>query len=134
MTKEELLMLNKPFCKVLSLYLVLAILVLTVPSQGWAMFIPTGEPGSVRQADMVSIQKTLESAVVKQRLVDFGLSSEEALSRINMLSDGQIHQFAANIDSLQAGADGVGALIFVLVVVILVIVILEASGRHVIIR
>jgi hypothetical protein len=128
------MMQNKPFFKPLSLYLVFAILVLTVPSQGWAMFIPSGESGSVRQADMSSIQKTLESAVVKQRLVDFGLSSDEALSRINMLSDGQIHQFAADLNSLQAGADGAGAVIFVLLVVLLVVLILEVSGHHIIVR
>lgn len=125
---------NKPFFKPLSLYLAFAILVLTVPSQGWAMFIPSGEPGSVRQAEMISIQKTLESSVIKQRLVDFGLSSEEALSRINMLSDQQIHQFAGDLNSVQAGADGVDALIFVLVVVILVVLILELTGHHVILR
>jgi hypothetical protein len=72
--------------------------------------------------------------VVKQRLMDFGLSPEEAMARTNRLSDDQVHQFAANLDSLQAGADGVDALIFLLLVAIVVVVVLEATGHRVILR
>jgi len=125
---------NKPFTKLLSLYLVFAMFLLTVPAQGWAMFIPANQESPARQADLGAIQKTLESTVVKQRLVDFGLSPEEAMARINRLSDEQTHRLAANLDSLQAGADGVDALIFLLVVAIIVVVVLEATGHHVIFR
>jgi hypothetical protein len=125
---------KKPFVKLLSLYLVVAVVLLTLPSQGWAMFLPSEEAASVRKADMTTIQKTLESAVVKQRLMDYGLSSEEAMARVNTLSDQQIHRFAADLNSLQAGADGVDALIFLVLVAILVVVILEVTGHHVIVR
>ena len=118
----------------LALYLVLAMLVLSFPSQGWAMFIPSAQTVSVRNADLNRIQKTLESAVLKQRLADFGLSSEEAYAQINNMSDQQIHQFAANLDSIQAGGDGVGALVFLLLVAIIVVVVLAATGHRVIIR
>jgi hypothetical protein len=118
----------------LALYLVLAMLVLSFPSQGWAMFIPSAQTVSVRNADLNRIQKTLESAVLKQRLADIGLSSEEAYAQINNMSDQQIHQFAANLDSIQAGGDGVGALVFLLLVAIIVVVVLAATGHRVIIR
>jgi hypothetical protein len=90
------------FMKALSLYLVFAMFLLTLPMQGWAMFIPAGQATHVKQADLDIIQKTLESSVVKQRLADLGLSSEEAMARIGKLSDEQIHQLAENLDSLQA--------------------------------
>jgi hypothetical protein len=126
---------NKTFYKLLALYLVFALFLLTLPSQGWAMFLPGNQASPARQADLGAIQKTLESAVVKQRLMDFGLSPEEALARINMLSDEQTHRLAANLDSLQAGADsGVGAVVFLLLVVIIVVVVLQATGHSVIIR
>jgi hypothetical protein len=125
---------NKPFYKLLVLYLAFATFLLTLPSQGWAMFIPANQASPSRQADLGAIQKTLESAVVKQRLMDFGLSPEEALTRINRLSDEQTHKLAANLDSLQAGADGVGALVFLLLVAIIVVVVLEATGHSVIFR
>jgi hypothetical protein len=66
--------------------------------------------------------------------MEYGLSSEEAMARINMLSDAQTHQLAANLDSVQAGADGLGVVVFVLVVAILVVLILELTGHHVIVR
>jgi hypothetical protein len=125
---------NEPITKLLSLYLVFALFLLTIPAQSWAMLIPANQALPDRQAELSSIQKTLESTAVKQRLMDLGLSTEEALARINMLSDEQTHTLAANLDSLQAGADGVGALVFVLVVAIVVVVILEATGHHVIFR
>jgi len=126
---------KKLFFKMLSIYLVFAIVLLTLPAQGWAMFIPMAESTSTRQADMAAIQKTLESTVVKQRLMDYGLSSEEAMARISRLSDEQTHQLAANMDSVQAGADsGLGAVVFVLVVAILVVLILELTGHHVFVR
>jgi hypothetical protein len=80
------------------------------------------------------MQKTLESAVVKQRLKDFGLSTEETMARINVLSDEQLHQFAAHLDSVQAGADGAGAVIFVLFFVLMMAMILQASGSKIIIE
>jgi hypothetical protein len=125
---------KKTFFKMLCLYLVFAMLLLTLPAQGWAMFISPDQASTVRQADLGAIQKTLESTVVKQRLVDMGLSSEEALARINMLSNEQTHTLAANLDSVQAGADGLDALVFLLVVAIIAVVILEATGHHVFVR
>ncbi len=128
-------MLKKTIFNLLSIYLVLAMALITMPAQGWAMFMPSQTADIARQADIASIQKTLESTIVKQRLMDYGLSSEEAMVRINKLSDEQVHQFASQLDSLQAGADdGVDALVVLLVVVILVILILELTGHHVIVR
>jgi hypothetical protein len=126
--------LDNPVSRILSLYLVLAMLLLSLPSQGWAMFIPSNQAVPTRQTDMITIQKALESSVVKQRLMDYGLSSEEAMTRINKLSDKEIHQFAGNLDSLQAGADAVDALIFLVLVAIIVVVVLQATGHKVIVR
>jgi hypothetical protein len=125
---------KKPFFKILSIYLALAMVLMTLPAQGWAMFIPAGETASSRQADLDAIQKTLESTVVKQRLMDLGLASQEAVDRLDTLSDEQVHQFAAELDSLQAGGDSLGSVIFLLLVVVVVILVLQATGRRVIIR
>ncbi len=125
---------QKTYIKPLAIYLVFAMMLITFPAQGWAMFIPTAGSDAVRKADMATIQKTLESAVIKQRLMDYGLSPEEAMARINQLSNEQVHAFAAQLDSVQAGADGFDGLIFILVVAILVIVIIELTGHRVIVR
>lgn len=126
---------NGQFMKALSLYLVFAMFLLTLPVQGWAMFIPASQTTHVRQTDLDIIQRTLESSVVKQRLLDLGLSSEDTMAQVSRLSDEQIHQLAENLDSVQAGADdGVGVLIFLVLVAIIVVVILEATGHRVIVR
>ena len=126
--------LDKPVVRILSFYLVIALLLLSLPSQGWAMFIPSSGAVAARQTDTLTIQKALESSVVRQRLMDYGFSSGEAMSRINRLTDKEIHQFAENIDSLQAGADAVDALIFLVLVAIIVVVVLEATGHKVIVK
>jgi hypothetical protein len=125
---------KRPFTKLLAVYLVFAVFLLTLPAQGWGMLIPANQASTDRQADLNAIQKTLESSVVKQRLMDYGLSPEESAARINRLSDEQTHKLAANLDSLQAGADGVDAVIFLLLVAIIVVIVLEVSGHHVIFR
>jgi len=125
---------KKTFFKIVAGYVAIAMVLLSLPAQGWAMFIPSSGTDTMRKADMAAIQKTLESTVVKQRLLDYGLSPDKAMAGVNKLSDEQVHQFAAQLDSLQAGGDGVGALIFVLLVAIIVVLILELSGHRVIVK
>ncbi|OGW49637.1 MAG: hypothetical protein A2078_05980 [Nitrospirae bacterium GWC2_57_9] len=124
---------NKVIIKVLSVWLAFTTLTFSLPGQGWAMFIPSSASDS-RTADLATIQRTLESSIVKQRLMDIGLSSEEAMERMNGLSDEQIHQFASRLDSLQAGAGIVDALVIVLLGVVIVVGVLELTGHSIIIR
>ena len=125
---------DNPVARILSPYLVFSVLLLSLPAQSWAMFIPSDQAAPTRQADIIAIQKALESSIVKQRLMDYGLTSEEAMARISMLSDNEVHQFSGNLDSLEAGADAIDTLIFLVVVAILVVVILEATGHKVIVK
>ena len=126
-------MLNHPFFKVLSFYLAAAVIALTLPAQGWAMLVPAGNE-AVRSADQARVQAALESEVIKQRLQDYGLSSEDTAARINALSDEQVHQLAENLDAVQAGGDALGDVIIILVIVILVIIVLEATGHRVVMK
>lgn len=125
---------RKTYFKLISAYLIFAMALISFPAQGWALFIQNSETDVVRKADAATIQKTLESTMLKQRLIDYGLSPDEAMTRINRLSNDQLHQFAAQLNSLQAGADGVDSLVFLLLVAILVVLIIELTGHHVIIR
>ena len=127
-------MLNKPFFKILSLYLIVAVCVLSLPASGWAMFLPAQPGAATRPSDIAKIQTTLESEVIKQRLQDYGLSPEEAIAKLNSLSDEQVSQLASQMDSLQPGEGVVGAVIFLLLVALIVIVVLQATGHKVIIR
>lgn len=125
---------QRTYFKPLSIYMVFAMALITFPAQGWAMFIPSAGVDAVRKADMATIQKTLESTVVKQRLMDYGLSPDDAMARVDKLSDEQVHQFAAQLGSLQAGAHDAGGLVFVLLVAILVVLIIQLSGHRIVVR
>ncbi len=126
-------MLNRPFFKILSLYLIISVFALTLPAQGWAMLVPAGQ-SEARSTDQAKVQATLEFSVIKQRLLDFGLTPEETAKRLSSLSDEQIHQLAANMDAVQAGSDVLGDVIVILLIVVIVIAILELTGHRVIIK
>ena len=121
-------------------YLVVAVLILTaVPTDVQAMFLPSSaylaqEDSSLnRRQNLERLQRLLESKVISQRLSDLGFSQGEVRSRLNQLSDQQIHYFASHLESLQAGGDGLGIIIALLVIAILVVVLLEVTGHKVII-
>jgi hypothetical protein len=104
----------------------------TFPGRAEAMFVPaapsedavrTFKTAGNRAADMARIQAVLESKVVRQKLMDLGLSPEEAMVRINRLSDEQVHQFASRIDSLQAGGGVIELTIIVLLVIVIILLV-----------
>ena len=125
-------MLKHPLMKALTLYLVVAVFTLSFPATGWAMLLPS--PNDARSADLATVRATLESSMIKQRLLDFGLTPEEASARIASLSDEQLHQLAANLDAAQAGGSLAGDIVIILLIVLLVIVILELTGHKVVTR
>jgi hypothetical protein len=126
-------MLKRPLSKILSLYLIVTIFALTLPAQGWAMLVPAGT-SEARATDQAKVQATLESSVIKQRLLDFGLTKEETVKLLSSLTDEQIHQFAANLDAVQAGGDVLGDVIVILLIVVIVIAVLQLTGHDVVMK
>jgi DNA-binding transcriptional MerR regulator len=86
-----------------------------------------------RKADMEKVQRFLEMKIVRDRLEKLGFTHEEIDSRLSQMSDQQLHQVAQQIDELKVGADGIGAVIGLLVIVILVILILQLTGHRVVV-
>ena len=126
------------YAKPLSLYLV-AVLIAASAAAGpaEAMFLPLdpqpacNAPSINRTADMASLQRTLESEVLRQRLADYGLSSGEALAKLSTLTDDQVHQLASRIDALQAGGHrGIDAttLIIILLLAVLILILVENAA------
>lgn len=100
-----------------------------VPPEGWAMLAPptaaATEPGTSlnRAGDLQRIQSVLETKVVRQRLEDYGLTSEEINARLAQLSDAQLHQLATQVDAMvPAGDAGFGIVIALLVIAILAVI------------
>ena len=94
-----------------------------------------GGAGDLRAAEISRVQSVLEQKVVMQKLLDYGVSSEEAMVKIRSMSDTDLHRLATLTDRVAAGADsGVGFLIGLAVLVILVLVILMLMNRRVVVR
>jgi hypothetical protein len=118
-------------------YLVLAMFVIGITPRVYAGFSPSEiialSPAD-RSADVQKVQKFLEMKVVRERLSEFGYAPDEIQSRLNQLSDPQIHQLALKVDDLKVGGNALGVIIFLLVVVILVLIILQVTGHRVVVK
>lgn len=87
-----------------------------------------------RESDLRQIQTTLETKIIEQRLQDLGFTGEEIKTRLNQLSDQQIHSLAQKIDDLRVGKDNVlGVIMALLVIAILVVVLLQLTGHKIIV-
>ncbi len=126
-------MLKRFYAKPLAVYLAAALLVIsTFAGPAEAMYLAvdpqgaaaTGVSSQERIADLGKVQTVLESKVIQQRLMDYGLSADEAAAKLNSLSDEQLHHLASNLDSLQAGGDAVGAVVGLLIIALLVVLLI----------
>ena len=86
-----------------------------------------------REKELATVQRVLEHKMVKERLQALGYTDEEIKARLDGLSDTEIHSFAAQLDSLTAGGDGLGLIIAILVIIILVIIILKLMDKKVVV-
>jgi hypothetical protein len=81
--------------------------------------------GTDRGQDLGTVQRVLEAKVVQQGLKDLGLSPEEINARLDQLSDAQLHQVAAQVESLSPGGqERELGLILTLLLIILVAVLI----------
>jgi hypothetical protein len=90
---------------------------------------------NARSEDLGKIQSFLENKIVVQKLVDYGVSPEEAKAKVEAMSTQDLHRLASLTDRVAAGTDsGIGILIGIAVLIILIIVILKLMNKEVIIR
>ena len=126
-----------PLRKWIAWYLVAAMFVIGIAPRVYAGFSPS-EFASLapadRSAELQKIQKFLEMKVVRERLREFGFAPDEIQSRLNQLSDPQVHQLALQVDKLKVGGDGLGVVIAILVIAILVVILIWIMGHRVVIQ
>ena len=120
------------YAQPLALYLIMALIALsTFSGPAEAMYVSAAPYHAMadhagrsleRAADLAKIQAAIESRIVRQKLMDYGLSPADTMARMEKLSDEQIHVLASHTDSLQAGSDGVDVLFGLVIVALLVVV------------
>ncbi len=70
-------------------------------STAWAAPVPSQtSAGSVGQVDDKAV--AAERELIKGRLLDFGLAETDAASRVDLLTDQEVHALAGDLDSVQA--------------------------------
>ena len=88
-----------------------------------------------RSEDLAKVQSFLENRIVIQKLVDYGVSPEEAKAKARAMSAQDLHRLASLTDRASAGADdGIGLLIGLAILVILIILILKLMNKEVVVR
>jgi len=91
-----------------------------VSSQGWAHMIPT-ETAVERGIENLSQREKLHALInrknVQPQLEQYGVSREEALARLNSLTDAEVSQLAAEIDQLPEGQGDVAVAILLILVI-----------------
>ncbi len=106
--------------------LVLAVLVtmaLTGP-MGWAAPVPS--QSSCGASEQVEATATAaERELVKGKLMDFGLTDKEAGSRVDLLTDQEIHTLASDLESVQIAGDDIRwdntTVLLLLILVVLIV-------------
>lgn len=89
---------------------------------------------STREIDEKKIRRMLENKILTKRLKSYGVSNEEINSKIEAMSDDQVHRLASLSDRIPAGGDaGAAALIVIVtiavaIILLLVLVVLNRKG------
>lgn len=122
--------------KQIALALIMGLFIIgSIPAESMAYMAGSSNlvAASTRAADMDRIQRVLESKIVAQKLQQAGLSMPEVKSRMDKLSDQELHSFAKQVDTLYPGGD-LGVIIAILVIAILVLVILKIQDKKIVIQ
>ena len=95
-----------------------------VSSQGWAYMMTTEstvEKGIENLSQREKLHVLINRKDVQPQLEQYGLSREEALARLNSLTDAEVSQLAAEIDQLPEGQGTGGTILAVFLIAGLVV-------------
>ena len=101
------------------LIVMLIAICLTGTSQAAMIATPSDRDALLRVLDRVEVQAQLQA---------FGVSAEQAKARVAALSDAEAGQLVAQIESLPAGGDALGAVISAALIVFLVLLLTDILG------
>ena len=123
---------HRTVAKALCCYLAVALLVIGIAEKSYGGFSPSEVMNLSpleRAVDLKKIQAALETKVVSEKLTQLGFNKDEIQSRLDQLSDQQLHKVALKVDQLKTGGDAGGFIIAVLVIAILVVLFIYLARR-----
>ena len=127
---------RKIFIQAVTWYMIAVMVVLGFVPRVEAGFIAsqTSQGSQNKIEDLGTIQKSLEMKMVSETLEKLGLTKADVKSRLDGMTDAQIHQLASNLDEVKVGGDGLGIIVVLLVIAILVVVLLQLTGHKVVVK
>ena len=126
-----------PLLRGITWYLVVAMFLIGITPKVEAGLSPSEvilDGQNDRNHDIAKIQGIIEMKMIKDRLEKLGFSTDEVNSRLDRLSNQQVHQLALQLDDIKIGGDGLGIVIAILVIAILVVLLIQLTGHRVIIK
>jgi hypothetical protein len=84
-----------------------------------------------RIADLVKIQKVVETKIIKERLKELDFTEKEIQARLDLLNDQEIHRLALEIDDLRVGGSGFEVFVVILLIGILAGVWFYVTGHSI---
>lgn len=121
------------FMRHTAFFLIMLMTTLSFVPRAEASMVPTAMTmaSETRTQDLTTVQKVLENKAVKARLSALGYTDQEITAKMSLVSDAEMHNLASQLNALDAGGDGLGILVTLLVIVLLVVVILKVSDKTV---
>jgi hypothetical protein len=104
--------------------LIACLLMVSVPAQ--ASLITTESVNVAGSRERVVA--FLERADVQQQMESMGVSPQDVKARVAALSDAEVTSLAGKIDSMPAGGDALGAVLWLALVIFLVLLITDILG------
>ena len=134
---KEVIGMSIPLLRGITWYLVVAMFLIGITPKVEAGLSPSEvivDGQNDRNHDIATIQGIIEMKMIKDRLEKLGFSTDEVNSRLDRLSNQQVHQLALQLDDIKIGGDGLGVVIALLVIAILVVLLIQLTGHRVIIK
>jgi len=134
---KEVIGMSIPLLRGITWYLVVAMFLIGITPKVEAGLSPSEvivDGQNDRNHDIATIQGIIEMKMIKDRLEKLGFSTDEVNSRLDRLSNQQVHQLALQLDDIKIGGDGLGIVIAILVIAILVVLLIQLTGHRVIIK
>lgn len=96
----------------------LLVICMAVPLPSQSAMLATDSALGAAQRDQIS--RLLDRADVQSRLEAYGVKADDVKARVAALSDAEVAQLAAQIDSLPAGGDSILGLVVLVFVILLI--------------
>ncbi len=90
--------------------------------------------GPADDAALDALRVSLENQVLQDKLSSLGISAPQVEERLGRLAAGERQAVLADLGSVQAGGDGVGALVGVALLVLIIILIVKLVNKEIVIK